>query len=110
MTAILPAGCLFNNRTKIEMQEIGKEWATGTVLVMEKPNGSIGFIAGSAGDYGVKIGSTFDCYHDQTGARMGYWKVLDQIKYKMVDGEFTVTESLSAKFALNTKGTIAVFK
>lgn len=85
-----------------------KEWSNGTILVCQKPNGSIGFIAGSRGDYGVKVGDSHDCHHDQTFARMGSWMVINVINYETVDG--LVNSKAEVPVALTQKGTIAVFK
>lgn len=115
MDYILPASCLFS-KTKITLEEVAEQWDSGTVLVMKKPNGSIGFIAGAGGGgYANDMGQRMSFAHDQTHANMGIWEVLDEIVYKTVDGKFTVIKSLSAgtadlKYSLQTKGTIAVFK
>lgn len=107
---ILPAGCIFNDRTKIKLKEVIQNWDNGTVIVCEKPNGQLGFIAGCSGEYGVKVGQTVECIHDQTRARMGYWKVLNQVAYEDVGGVFTVKGALLDNVNLEAKGTIAVFK
>lgn len=85
-----------------------KEWSEGTILVCQKPNGSVGFIAGSSGSYGVKVGDSHDCHHDQTGARMGTWMITNVINYKTVDG--LVNSKAEVPFVMTLKGTIHVFK
>jgi hypothetical protein len=105
--AILSASCLFNSN-KVTLEQVMKEWNHGTILVCEKPNGSIGFIAGSQGDYGVKVGDSHACHHDQTLAKMGTWMVTNVIEYETVD---SLTNSKGVlPFVATQKGTIAVFK
>jgi hypothetical protein len=105
--SILPAGCLFNDKTKVTMEEVMKEWDSGTIVVCKKPNGHFGFIAGGYGDY-AKIGSSQMCHHDQTCAKLGYWEIVAQVKYKKVDG-VTVTE-VEGSIEGVKKATIHVFK
>lgn len=111
-SAILPAGCLFSDRTKVALKEIPREWKSGTVVVFSKPNGQLHFVAGGQGDY-FKIGATTSCYHDQTGAQFaGPWVVVNEVSYETKDGQTTWTPKVPFDTSLNTetKAAIAVFK
>lgn len=105
--SILPASCLFD-KLKVTLTEISKEWSSGTVIVAKKPNGSLQFIAGSQGDYGVNIGGRHEAHHDQTMARFGALEIVNILNYKTVDGALEVSSPVP--FALETKAAIAVFK
>jgi len=104
--AILSASCLFSS-TKVTLEQVMKEWEKGTILVCEKPNGSVGFIAGSQGHY-CDIGTRHKCHHDQTLANLGMWEVKNIINYETIDGLLNSTATIPV--ALTQKGTIAVFK
>jgi hypothetical protein len=105
--AILSAACLFN-KTKVTLEEVAKEWLNGTIVVCEKPNGSIGFIAGSQANYGV-IGQSYDCHDDQTFAKKGSWKIIDEINYS-TDNDKVTHFNLKSNFDKAKKATIHVFK
>lgn len=104
---ILPASCLFTG-TKVTIADIAREWSSGSVMVCEKPNGSLGFIAGCGGDYGVKIGESVDCQHDQTQRSMGRWTLKNILNYSSIDGAIAIESPIP--FDQSTKATIAVFK
>lgn len=91
--SILPAGQILFGKSKVTLDDIAREWGSGTVVVCLKPNGQFHFIAGSSGDY-AKIGTIQDVHHDQTFARIGTWKVVNEIHYKLVD------KTLELKFAV----------
>ena len=89
--AVLPAAQVLFGKGKVSLAEIAEFWGDGTVVVCEKPNGQLHFIAGSSGNY-AEIGSRHAAHHDQTGASFGYWIVKNEITYKKnADGviEFT---------------------
>jgi hypothetical protein len=109
--AILPAAqCLFG-KTKVTLAEIAKEWSNGTVAVMRKPNGQLHFIAGGSGSYG-RIGGTYECYHDQTGAQFGTWTMVNEVNYRRDGEDIAFTPVLPFDSTLNgtTKAAMAVFK
>lgn len=107
--AILPAAQAIFNKTKVTIAEIASFWKEGTVVIMEKPNGHYHFIAGASGGYS-NIGAWRDCYHDQTGAQMGRWKVLEEVRYKIVDGTLETTTASGNPAPLQLKAALAVFK
>lgn len=105
---ILSAACLFD-KSKVTPIEIARYWKQGTIVVCEKPNGQFGFIAGSSGKYG-EVGDFLDCVHDQTGAKIGRWKIINEIYYR-TDAE---TNDVHMTGVLGTgtvvKATVHVFK
>ena len=107
--SILPAGCLFNDKNKVTMEQVMQEWGEGSILVCKKPNGNFGFIAGAYGDY-AKVGTGHMCHHDQTWAKLGYWEIVAQVKYKKVDGEIEMSVEGSIAEVVGKKATIHVFK
>ena len=87
-TAILPAGKVCFGKLKVSLNEIADQWKEGTVVVCKKENGQLHFIAGAStsGLY-FNIGDTRDFHHDQTGAYIGTWTIINQISYrKLSDG------------------------
>ena len=108
--AILPAADAIFGKKKVTLSDIASFWKSGTVVVMEKPNGMLHFIAGASGHY-ADIGEMKACYHDQSGKLMGYWKVLDEIRYSVVNGKPVFSCSAQGNIApVNLKASLAVFK
>jgi hypothetical protein len=91
------------------MEQVMNFWEDGTIVVCRKPNGNIGFIAGSGGSY-AKIGSGHKCHHDQSWANLGYWEILAEVTYKKVDGEIEMSVVGSIAEVVGKKATIHVFK
>lgn len=109
---ILPAGDVLFGKTKVAMKDIPREWKSGSILVFSKPNRQLHFVAGSLGDY-AKIGSSMQCYHDQTGAQFaGPWVVVNEVSYETKDDAVTWTSKVPFDSSLNTetKAALAVFK
>jgi hypothetical protein len=96
MCAILPAAQVLFGKNKVSIRDIAKQWKDGTVVIYEKPNGKIHFVAGSAGNYS-DIGKQYTMAHDQTGASFGSWKVINQCKYQTKD-DGTAKGALFAEF------------
>lgn len=107
--AILPATmCLWGKR-KISVPECASVWNDGTVLVCSQGlKGSLKFIHGSQGDYGVKIGDIHECHHDQTGASKGLYRIENILHWKKVGDEVVIESVLPHD--RNMKASLAVFK
>jgi hypothetical protein len=109
--AILPAAqCLFG-KTKVTLDEIAKEWPSGTVVVCKKDNGQFHFIAGASGSY-AKVGDRVEVHHDQTLSRIGTWTVVNEIVYETVSGgvNFAYAQMPALGENLVLKAAMAVFK
>lgn len=100
---IMSASCIFGNKLKITLDEVKTEWSDGAVVVVKKPNGTLGFIAGCSGKY-AEIGEKVKCVNDQTLRDLGIYEVVAVVNY---DGKDNVVEG---EFDLSTKATISVFK
>ena len=88
--AILPAAEVLFKKRKVSLDDITSQWEAGTVVVCSKENGHFHFIYdGAHGN--SEIGATHDFHHDQTGAHMGSWVIVNELTYKKVDGQLEVT-------------------
>ncbi len=106
--AILPSTMVLWNKRKITVAECSQVWNDGTVLVCENEKGRTCFIHGASGDYGVKIGDRRLCHHDQTLANKGFYKIVNILHWKKVDGKVVIEAQLP--YDENTKASLAVFK
>lgn len=109
--AILPATkCLFE-KNKVTVQELTQVWPTGTVVVCRKDNGQLHFIAGASGNY-APIGTRKTVFHDQTGNRIGEWVVVNELHFKLDNGEIEITYAVPPVIGENMveKAGVHVFK
>lgn len=109
--AILPAAqCLFG-KAKVTLDEIAKEWPSGTIVVCKKDNGQFHFIVSASGSY-VKVGDRVEVHHDQTLSRIGTWEVVNEISYDTVDGAVNFKYAVEPVLGQNlpAKAAMAVFK
>lgn len=75
------ASCLFDDKAKVTLEEIKKEWSDATILVLKRLTGSTLFLVGASGDYGVKLGEMVGLVSDETGRKTGVAEVVNVISY-----------------------------
>lgn len=104
---ILPATMALYGKRVVDITTAASEWAPHeeTILVCQLENGRIAFLASSGGGEGFKVGETRECFHDQTQASKGMYKVLNIVVFR--DGEIA---SKANEVGLNVKASVAVFK
>ena len=104
---ILPATMSLYGKRVVDITTAASEWAPHeeTILVCQLENGRIAFLASSGGGEGFKVGETRECFHDQTQASKGMYKVLNIVVFR--DGEIA---SKANEVGLNVKASVAVFK
>jgi len=105
--AILPATMVLYGKRTVDIKTAASEWDDSVIYVCGKEeNGKnrILFLA-SSGDLGIKVGTSSETYHDQTGASKGVYTVLNIVH--IVDGEIV---SKVNDIGLNVKASLAVFK
>lgn len=101
--AILPAAQVLFGKNKVDLNDIATQWSEGSVVVCVKENGQFHFIAGASGSYS-EIGKCHDVHHDQTLARIGNWLVVNEIRYKKVDGELELEFAVPPVYAKSATG------
>lgn len=106
--AILPATMELWGKRKITIEECASIWNDGTVLVCTNEQGRICFIHGASGDYGVKIGESHLCHHDQTGVSKGYYTIVNIVHW--VKKGDAVLMNAERTYNRLTKASLAVFK
>ena len=107
--AILPATMELWGRRKITVAELPQVWENGTVFVCRNEDGRICFIHSCGTGYGLEVGESLQCYHDQTGTSKGFYKIANILRWKKTNNEFELL-SADLPFDLNTKASLAVFK
>lgn len=96
--AILPAAKSLFNKNKVTLAEIASAWSYGTIVVCVKDNGQFHFIAGASGSYS-SIGEYHKVHHDQTQARIGFWLIVNEIRYsKDSNGQVVFDYAVPPKF------------
>ena len=112
--AILPATeYVANGGTKADLKQCMDFWPRkGTVVVCQKPNGRFHFICGSGGSSYAELGSSHQCYHDQTGAQFpGPWIVVNEIYYDDAGVTRYATDPIEGvNVPKNLKAPVACFK
>lgn len=108
---ILPASQYLFGKLKVTLADTMQVWDDVTVVVCLNETGHVRFISGTSGSYG-EIGQRQAMQHDQTGANMGTWTVINEVSVKKVDGEVVITPRVpfDDKVNLKTKSSLAVFK
>lgn len=105
--AILPATMALYNKRTVDIITAASTWDDCVIYVCSKEeNGKdrILFLA-SSGDLGIKVGTSSETYHDQTGASKGNYTVMNIVH--IVDGQIV---SKSNNIGLDKKASLAVFK
>lgn len=106
--AILPATrCLFN-KNKVTLDEVSNQWNEGTILVCTTEKNKLVFIF-SSGSIGRNVGDFNSAHHDQTGARLGEFKIVDVVTYNKFPGN-KLNIFATKLFDENTKAPLFVFK
>lgn len=110
--AILPATMALYGKRVVDIKTAASEWAPHeeTILVCTKEEGSrqrILFLAssGSPSSWLKEMGTTHECFHDQTQASKGFYTVVNVVGFK--DGE--IISSVN-DIGLNVKASVSVFK
>jgi hypothetical protein len=108
--AILPATMVLYGKRVVDIKTAASEWAPHdeTILVcMKVDDERITFLAssGPSKNWMGELNTTHECFHDQTQASKGYYKVLNIVGFR--DGE--IVDKVN-DIGLNVKASVAVFK
>jgi hypothetical protein len=114
-SAILPASCLFNDKLKVTVRDMMKEWDAGTIEIWDRPNGkgkiTTVLIFTSGNDKDLKVSTKREFYHDQNGRTYPTMQCSGFVQYETQDGKLVgVGAPLLPIIIDETKGCPYVYK
>lgn len=102
--ALLPAAKVLFNKSKVSMDDVMKQWDSGSILVTENKGKTVFLF--SSGEWGKgDVGKSHQGHHDQTFRDFGMFHVVNVVHYK--NGE--IKDKVNDK-GLSEKAPLMVFK